>query len=111
MTVDPLAFWWLHDVTIERFAGAGATGPTYADAADSTGFVDDGAKLVTGMTGEEITSTARVYLPVTTPAVPLRSMVTLPSEFGGRRSEVISVARRVLDGSEDLPEHLELVLQ
>lgn len=106
---DDLAGYWVHVVTVERYAGNGAFGPTYDAPATVTGFVDDGQRLVVGPDGEQVTSTARVFLPIATASVPLESKVTLPAAFAERTSTVISVARRDAGGL-DLPEHLELAL-
>jgi hypothetical protein len=108
MAADPLAEFWQHTVTVERWTGEGAFGKTYDTAADVTGFVDDGQRLVAGPSGEQITSTARVFLPITTATVPVQSRVTLPAEFGGRPAEVVAVARH--DGA-GLPSHWEVALQ
>jgi hypothetical protein len=107
---DDLAGFWVHAVTVERFTGDSAYGSGYASAAVVTGFVDDGARLIVGPNGEQVTSSARVFFPIGTAAIPLQSRVTLPVEFAERSSHVIAVARRD-GGGLPLPEHLEVSLQ
>lgn len=106
---DGLAAFWVHNVTIERYGGSGAYGPTFAAPAVVAGLVDDGQRLVVGPNGEQVTSTARVFLPIGTAAVPLESKVTLPTQFAERTTTVIAVARRD-SGGLPLPEHFELAL-
>lgn len=104
-----LAEFWVHDVTVARYAGTGAYGDVYDDPVTVTGFVDGGQRLVVGPDGEQVTSTATVFLPAATADVPLDSHVTLPATFGGRTSRVIAAARRD-GGTLPLPAHLELNL-
>lgn len=106
---DRLARFWVHTVTVERYAGPGAYGDTYDTPATIAGFVDDGQRLIVGPDGEQITSTARVFFPITTAAIPLDSRVTLPTAFGDRATTVVGVARRD-GGGLPLPEHLEVSL-
>lgn len=106
---DPLTDWWQHDVTVERLTGAGAFGKTYADAATLTGFVDDTRKLVRDTGGQEVISSARVFLPAAIGDVPPGSRVTLPALFGGRTSLVITAARHDA-GGQPTPNHLEVAL-
>lgn len=107
---DNLAGFWVHDVTVKRYVADAAYGPGYDTPQTLTGFVDDGQQLIVGPDGEQITSTARVFLPAATAAIPLESKVTLPVAFGGRESRVVAVARRD-GGGMPLPEHLEVALQ
>lgn len=106
---DLLAAWWQHPVTITPYAGSGAYGDIYSDPFDATGFVDDSNKLVVNAQGEQVTSSARVFLPATVANVPLDSEVTLPAQFGGRTSRVVSVSRHDA-GTQPTPNHIELAL-
>ena len=106
---DDLADFWVHTVSIERYTGSGAYGDTFADAANVDGLVDDGQKIIAGVNGQAISSTATVYLPIDTADVPVKSKVTLPAEFGGRECQVIAVARHD-GGGLPLPECLEVNL-
>jgi len=106
---DDLAPFWIHTVTVERKTGVGAYGITYDTAATVTGFVDDGQKLVLNAEGEQVTSTASVFLPAGTADIPIQSRVTLPATFGGRVTEVVAVGRRD-SGALGLPDHIELAL-
>jgi len=106
---DDLAPFWIHDVVIARRTGVGAYTIAYDTPQTVTGFVDDGQRLVVNADGEQVTSTATVFLPADTADVPVQSQVTLPATFGGRVSEVIRVGRRD-SGSLDLPDHIEVNL-
>jgi hypothetical protein len=107
---DPLADWWQHAVKVRRFQGTGAKGNVYAAEDDLRGLVDDSNKLVTDATGEQVVSSARVFLPAGTAAIPLDSEVTLTGPFLGRTTTVIAVS--VHDaGSQDTPNHVELALR
>lgn len=106
---DPLADWWVHDVTISRYLGDTAYGPQYADPVTVRGFVHDGTKLVAGTTGEQVASSAQVALPAGLDYIPVQSEVTLPAQFGARTSTVILSA--VADGGgQPTPDHVELSL-
>lgn len=109
MGVDILADWWVHEITVARWSGSGAI-ESFDDPVTVRGFVRDGAKLVTGPNGKEITSSAQIALPAGTPYVPVNSKVTLPVIFGGRASTVIAAA--VADGGgQGTPDHIEIALQ
>jgi hypothetical protein len=106
---DDLGAFWVHDVTVERYSESAPTAPATRHR-HVAGFVDDGARLIVGPNGEQVTSSARVFFPIGTAAIPLQSRVTLPAEFAERSSHVIAVARRD-GGGLPLPEHLEVSLQ
>ena len=111
MTADPLADFWQHDVSVERFTGTDAFGvDVYATAETVTGFVDDTRRLVRDLAGQEVVASTTVYLPAATADVPAGSKVTLPAVFGGRSSQVVGVSRHDA-GSLPLPAHLELALR
>lgn len=106
---DPLAAWWVHEVIVERFQTGNAYGDSYDDAETVTGFVVDGAKLVTGPAGDQVVSTARIALPITAARVPVNSRVTLPAVFGARTG--IVVASAVGDGGgRPTPDHHEIAI-
>jgi hypothetical protein len=110
VSADLLADWWQHTVTVKRLAGSNAYGNTYADGVDLLGFVDDSNRLVVNASGEQVVSSARVFLPAGTDPVPLDSEVTLQAPFLGRTTKVIAVS--VHDaGSQDVPAHVEIALQ
>lgn len=106
---DDLAHFWVHNVSVERYTGAKAYTDAYATAETVAGFVDDGQRIVGGPNGDQVTSTATVFLPAGTADVPVESRVTLPAAFGGRVARVVAAARRDA-GALPLPEHLELSL-
>lgn len=109
--MDPLAPFWVHATTIERYTGSGPEGDDYdAPVVDVLAFVEMGPKLVRNDTGEEVVSMARVFYPAGTAYVPPRSYVTPPAAFGGIRARVISCA--VHDaGALPLPAHVEVILE
>lgn len=103
-------FWFVHETTVERYAGSGPEGDVYDAPAAMTGLVELGPKLVRNETGEEVVSTARVFYPAGTAYVPPRSYITPPALLGGTRARVISCA--VHDaGSLPVPSHVEVVLE
>lgn len=106
---DLLADWWQHTITIARYTGSGVTGDTYDDPTTETCFIDDRRKLVVTASGSDAMSTAAVFLPSTVDDVPLDSLVTLPSNFGGRVARVILVSRHDA-GALDTPNHVEMAL-
>lgn len=106
---DDLSPFWVHTVSVERRTGVGAYGLTYAAPAAVTGFVDDGQRLVVNTEGEQVTSTATVFLPAATADIPIQSRVTLPATFGDRVADVVKVARRD-SGPLGLPDHIEVNL-
>ena len=108
MSVDPLASWWRHQVSIARYEGVGAYGDKYATPVTYLGVVEDQRRLVRDADGEEVVSSSTVRLPIATPDVPLGSIVTLPG-FGGRMSTVLAVSRHD-SGGQPTPDHLELAL-
>lgn len=110
MTADLLADFWVHTVSVERYLGSGSKGDVFDTAVDAAAFIDDRWKLVRDVTGQEVVSSATVFLPATTAEVPLDSQVTLPTEFGGRTSRVIVVSRHD-GGTLPTPDHLELSLR
>jgi hypothetical protein len=108
---DDLAEFWVHEVTVRRYTGSGAFGEAFAAAETLTGLVDDTAagKVVSTATGDELITTAMLFLPPETPLIPVESTVTLPAAFGARSARAVAVAFR--DGGPlDLPDHLEVAL-
>ena len=100
--------WFTESVDLERLAGDGAYGPTFASAATLRAAIDHGTKEVLTPTGDTAISTARVFLPVETDAVPLGSRVTLPDAHGGGTFLVIGSAVHL--SGQATPNHLELSL-
>lgn len=107
---DPLANWYRHSVQVERFIGTGAFGDDYATATTELAMIDDTARLVRAADGSQVVSSTRLGLASTTTNIPPSSRVTLPAEFGGRRTFVLAVS--VGDGGgQPTPDHVELALQ
>lgn len=110
MTADLLADWWQHTVTVERLIGTSAYGDKFAAGETLAGFVDDSNKLIINGQGQQVVSSARVFLPPATADIPLKSRVTLSGPFLGRQSTVIAVSRHDA-GVLPTPNHLEVSLQ
>jgi hypothetical protein len=107
---DPLAGWYTHQVTVERFIGTGAFGDSYAAQDVVLMAVDDKRRLVRAADGSQVVSETSVAHPLGITAIPPRSKVTLPATFGGRRTIVI--ASSVGDGGGmPTPDHVELALE
>lgn len=104
----PLALsrWFTYSCSVERLTGHGVAGPLYGTPETLACMVDPGDKLVSTVTGDTVLSTARVFLPSGTAAIPPESMITLPSAFGGRRVMVINSA--VYASGLGTPDHLEV---
>lgn len=110
MTTDPLAQWWNTPVIVERRTGTGSSGDVYSAATTEVGFVDDTTKLVRATDGQQVVSSSRVYLPATTPVIPIGSRVTLPANYGtAQRSTVLTSS--VNQSGLPTPDHVELALQ
>ena len=97
--------WLRHQVVIEPYLGVGPAGPQYGPAASVRGFVEEKTRLVRSPTGDEVTSSATVYVRLDNTA-PAKSRVTLPS---GRRTAVIASLRHD-GGGLPTPDHLEIQL-
>lgn len=95
-----------HTVTVERFLGEGAYGPTYEAAETLSCFVDETTRLVRSPEGNEVTSTVTVYLPDTVEQIPSGSRVTTAR----RETTVIDVKYRD-GGTLPVPSHVEVVCQ
>lgn len=90
MVTDPLAVWWQWPVMVQRKIGDGPYGPAWAAPVQIVGKVTAKRKKVLAADGSEVISEARVSMPATTALIPPGSLVTLPSEFGGRTAEVLA---------------------
>lgn len=110
MSVDPLAAWWNTAVTVERRTGSGASGDVYSTATTEVGFVDDTDKLIRSSDGQQVVSSSRVYLPASTPVIPVGSRVTLPANYGTPRRSVV-LASSLNESGLPTPDHVELALQ
>jgi len=106
---DLAALWFAYSVSVERLTGAGAYGPVFAASTSEAAMIDPGNKLTRSGTGEQVVSSARVFLPIATAAVPDGSRVVLPATFGGRPATVITSLPHI--SGLGTPDHLELVLE
>lgn len=98
--------FFIHSVAVETFAGSGAYGPAYSASVDVAAFVDDGFRLVRDATGEEVSSSATVYAPLTrVDLFAVGSRVTL----NARTAYVMAVSVRSA-GLLGLPDHVEVHL-
>lgn len=87
-----ISAWMVHTATLSRLTGRAVTGPTYADPVEVACLIIDKHTQVRTATGETVISPTAVHMPDGTPHIPLGSLVTLPSLFGGRTAEVIETA-------------------
>ncbi|MCX4540497.1 hypothetical protein [Streptomyces sp. NBC_01565] len=99
---------WLlrHTVTIEAYLGDSAHGPRYADPVTARAFVEEKARTVRTLKGEEVTASTTVYL-LPSQDCPPESRVTTHT---GRVASVITSA--LLDGGGlPTPDHREVTLE
>lgn len=100
---DMLSMWWVHTVTVERYAGDGAEGPTWAPPETFRGFVNESRKLVRNTAAEQTLSTRQVFLPIEAGRIPPMSRLT----HEGDARTVISSAERSA-GALPVPAHVEV---
>lgn len=100
--------WFTETIGLERLEGNGAYGPTFANSVSLGGAIDHGSKEIMTPTGDTRISSARVFLPVETDAVPLGSRVTLPDAHGAGTFQVVAV--NLHRSGQATPDHLELAL-
>ncbi len=100
--------WFTETLGVERLEGNGAYGPSFASSVSLSGAIDHGSKEVMTPTGDTRISSARVFLPVETDAVPLGSKVTLPDAHGAGTFQVVAVS--VHRSGQATPDHVELAL-
>ncbi|GAB3224128.1 hypothetical protein GCM10027447_12430 [Glycomyces halotolerans] len=99
--------WLQHTVTVEPREGAGANGPVYGAPQELVGFLEESRKLVRDTEGNQVVSESTFYTDPG-PTIPPRSRATLPS---GDVTFVIKAANRDGGDLDELPEHIELVLE
>lgn len=108
--VDDLADWWQHDIGITRKTGSSGYEDTFAAKVSAKGFYDGGNKQVRSATGDQVLSTATVFLPITEAIIPAGSLITAPPEMGAREGKVIQCIRREV-GAMPLPVHWEVMVE
>lgn len=109
MAGDTIAFWWVHEVTVEPYIGSGAYGDQYGAPRQIVGFLDGKQKLTRASSGEEIVTAVQLYYPVSAGPIPLRSRVTLPADYESVETWVASVERHDHPVA-GMPVHFELAL-
>lgn len=92
-----------HTVTVERYAGDSAYGPTYAAAETVACFIDDVRRLVRNAAGDEVTAEGRFFCRLDVAEIPAESRVTV----NGRTTTVITTSRRD-PGGLPAPGHWEV---
>lgn len=98
--------YFIHEITVEPYAGESSTGSLYGRPVAVGCLLDEQTRAVRTPGGEQVTSTSTAYADLGTVAPPL-SRVTLP---GGRTTTVIQAKRR--DGKQlGTPNHLEIQLE
>jgi hypothetical protein len=106
-----LSGWLTFDLTVERYTGASATGPAFADATTERALIDASSKLVRDAGGSEVVSSSRAFIDGDVVDVPPGSRVTMPVEYGGRSTTVIATSRHDSGGVSPIDPYLELALQ
>jgi hypothetical protein len=107
---DPLASWWVHTVTVARFAGDGPEGDSWATPeAGVACFVSEKRALVRAPNGEQVVAETTVYFPRSTADIPPGSLVTIGAPFTARTTTVIATSRHD-GGGLPTPDHLEVAL-
>lgn len=104
---DPLAGFWVHQVTVTDRTGTGAHGDVYGTPYTLTGFVS--AKRVKVRTGDgaEIVASGQLLLPKGTVPPPLGSRLTLPAHAQSADVQVVDV--QVHDGGGlPTPDHVAI---
>lgn len=103
---DPLAIWWQHPVSVERWLGPGESGDErFADAETVTGqYADDevyrdGQRIAGGMFAFPIAADGA---PIA--YVPVQSRLTLPALFGSREVRVVK-SQVGISGNARTPDH------
>lgn len=92
-------------VTVERHIGRGTWGDEYAAPVEVWAWVDRSSTLVRTIDGEEVTSSAGVFVaPQYGDTLTLRSRVTLP---GDEQRTIVTVADRRQGAALGLPVHVE----
>lgn len=105
---DPLARFWVHSTSVERFAGPGPDGDTFDAPVTVVGFVQQQTRLVRNDQGVEVVSRTTVFYPRDTAAIPAGSVITEP--LSGLPAKVIMCAIQDA-GALPLPEHVEVACE
>lgn len=94
MAADPLASWWVHEITVERRTGTTGSGaPRYDDAVTVPCFIAQQTETVRGPDGPDVIERTDIAYPITVPLIGQGSRVTLPAAFGGQPTTVLAAAR------------------
>ena len=104
---DPLAAFWVHEVTVEHHAGTGPEGDAFSTAYRLPCFIDAKRRLVRSATGEQTVAEVTVVAPPGAPLVPVGSRITLPGSHGGHQTRVITTSNAD-GGGLPTPDHVEI---
>lgn len=107
---DPLAAWWAHEITVERFLGTSAYGDRWDTPETLLAAVDDRTKQVVNSDGVEVASQTTLAFPSLVGYIRPGSKATLPTTHGGRVARVIS-CRVANGGGQPTPDHVEVNLE
>lgn len=101
-----IGMFFVHEVSVETYEGAGAYGPAYAAPVAVACFLDDEVRLVRNVSGAEVASSATVYADLSAADLfPPETRVSV----NGRTATVITAGRRD-SGPLGLPDHVEVHL-
>jgi hypothetical protein len=105
---DPLARWWVHQVTVQTKLGSGGYGDKLADPVPVPCNVQDSTRTVRDADGNETVSSATIRADLEhADKFPAGSLVTLP--WADRPRRVIGMHRHDSAGRSRL-DHLEIHL-
>jgi hypothetical protein len=105
-----LALFWVHEATVQTYAGETSTGSVYAAPVTFFCFVDDARKLVVTSDGEELASSTTIFAsPTYASLFTPDSKVTSPQFSDGRIARVVNV-NSMTSGPLDLPDHVQVDL-
>ena len=92
---------------VEPFLGQFSQGMSYGPKVTiSNCFIEDQVTLQRDKNGQEVVSSARVFVQNKDANVPLDSRVTI----NGRETTVLNIKKHDLHGKLPVPEHLEVIL-
>ena len=83
---DRLARWWSEPFWVKRRIGGGPDGDIHADTwTELAGRVRRNTKMVRDASGNEVVSSSGVSMPITTPTIPVDSLVHFGDPDSPRR--------------------------
>lgn len=100
----------VHSITIEPLEGVYSHGNKYGDPVTHRCFVDNGTTLQLDSEGNEVVSSARVFMD-SGADIPVLSRVTIQRKGAKKRVTYVIDVKERDGGGLPTPDHLELVLR